>query len=287
MRLRRHYCIYFIYLCISYGCIAKRVVVDEVLAIVPHMGGDRIILASDMLMHYGTGEQKTFRDIVLEELMVVHSRDLGISIPDPAIDSMIAMIQKRSGINREQLTEMFESQGMTWQEGREMLRNRRMIEEMLSIIIRPPEPTKEEIRRYYGEHAPQLPAEYTVRLGFIPADVMSSDEVYAMVKSGVPAAVIQWDRDQSYRDNQLTAQQQFIRSMELGAMYIMDENADGYDLVQLVSKKDAAPIPFDEAQIVAMMHESIYKDLLEKFQKELLARVKIRYCKPGIEGLLE
>lgn len=260
---------------------AGRTELDEILAVLPHPTRDIIILASDLDMTFD-GTSRTFRDVVLDGLMVLKAMDIGIKASESAIDGMMASIQKRYGLNKAQLTELFEAQGLSLDEARELLKRRRMIDDLLGVVLHIDEPSRDDMQKYYDQHPDVIEASYVVRLAFIPEADMSLAEVEKMIASGKIPPSVTWDESETYRLSELTDAQKFVTTMEPGDIRLMAMVDGGYDIVQLVQIIPEQVKPLDEEIVGRSLRQELFMQALEGFQKTLLDKAKIRFCRPGL-----
>src|SRR5438045_1554265 len=204
----------FAILVCSMAC-AARTDLDEILAVLPHPGGDILILASDLQMTFD-GTTRTFREVVLDGLMELKARDIGIKTSSAMLESMMASIQKKYNLSQSQLVELFEAQGLTLEEARELLKRRRMIDDLLGGVMHVDEPSTDAIQAYYKEHPDVIEASYSVRLAFVPDTDMTLQEIEAMIKTGVVDEKILWDDNETYRASDLVEAQRFVTTMKPG-----------------------------------------------------------------------
>jgi len=260
---------------------AAPTIIDGIEVVLPHAGGDILILSSDLEMSLD-GAQRTLRDVVVDGKMVLKARDLGIAIPDSALDGMLFQMQKRYGMSPDQFAKMFEQQGYGYEEARELLRRRKMVDEVMSVLIRVEEPSKDEIEQYYTEHPEYTAASYTVRLGTLEANDRSDAQVKSLLKKKKIADEIMWGEEATYPEDELVGRQRMVLTMKIGEIQVMDHEGDVYDVVQLVAKKEAELVPFDEVSVGVQLRQERFLAAIEKLHDELIAEGRVRFCRPEL-----
>jgi hypothetical protein len=279
---------HFLSILLPFFVYAGRTELDEILAVLPHPGGDIIILASDLDMTFD-GTSRTFRDVILDGLMELKARDIGIKASASMIDTMMASIQKKYNLSKNQLIDLFEAQGLSLDEARDLLKRRRMIDDLLGVMLHVDEPSKEQIEKYYEEHPDSVEASYVIRLAFVPESDLTLREVEAITASGKAPQTIMWDPSETYHLNELTNAQKFVTTMKPGEIRLMAMIDGGYDLVQLVSITPEQIKPLDEERVGRELRQELFIQALQSLHKTLLEKAKIRFCKPGLslEDILE
>jgi hypothetical protein len=258
-----------------------RTELDEILAVLPHPAGDILILASDLQMTFD-GTTRTFREVVLDGLMELKARDIGIKTSEAMLESMMASIQKKYSLTQSQLIELFEAQGLTLEEARELLKRRKMIDDLLGGVMHVDEPSTNAIEEYYKSHPDIIEATYCVRLAFVPESDMTLQELESMIKSGSIDEKIIWDEHETYRASDLSETQRFVTTMQPNEVRIMAMVDGGYDLAQLVSINPEQIAPLDEEKISRVLRQEIFLNALREFQEKLIEKAKIRFCRSGL-----
>lgn len=257
---------------------AERIILDEILAVLPHPDGDIVMLSSDIALSIG-GEQRSFRSIIVDGLMVLEARNLKLNAPEAAIDSVIAGIQKQNHCSYAELLEQFERAGFSGSEMRDIIKQRRLVEQLMSIVVRIAEPSKEEIAAYATEHGIITPEQYEIRLGYIPQECIDAETRSALEQEGrVPDETI-WYEPERYEKDSLSPEQQAITTIPIGGILILEAQDDGYDIVQLVAHIPESRTPLEESRALYEIKEERYLKALEDFQEKLLEKGTIRFCK--------
>lgn len=259
--------------------VAGRSLLDKIIAILPHKDGDILILSSDLSLSLD-GSDRNLHDVVVEGLLVLKARDLGVIPTKAMIETMINSIQKKHNLTLEELSELFERQGLSLEEGQEQLKRRRMIEEVISILVRVEEPTKEEIEEYYKAHITYSPITYTVQLASVPKDSLTKKELATMLRTGKPHKNITWDQQEPVSEPMLSDEQKFVTAMKVGEIVLMRETDEGYELVRLFAKTPSKALPLDEVEISMALREQRGQEMMEKLQRELLNESTIRWLDP-------
>jgi hypothetical protein len=259
-----------------------RIVVDELLAVFPAPTGNILILQSDMRPSLDE-QARTFYEVACEAAMICEAARLHMTPTPDMLEAMIAGIQKRFGRTHEQLASFFLERGFTFEDGCELLKRRKMIEDLVSTMVRPAEPTKEQILDYYQSHLEYEDAQYTVRLAFISHQQVSRAQLEKMIDDGSwDQLSLEWDEAETYRERNLHPETKFVMDLKPGQIIIMHESEDGYDLVQLVSKTEKRPLPMDEITIGRTLKQEWFDHDFKVYQEKLLKGAHIYYCVPGL-----
>jgi len=273
---------YLLLLSMCSSSLGARIVVDEMLAVFPAPTGNILILRSDMRPSLDE-EPRTFYEVAAEAAMICEAARLQMAPTPEMLESMIAGIQKRFNRTHEQLAAFFLDRGFTFEDGCELLKRRKMIEDLVSTMVRPAEPTKEQIFEYYQKNLEYEDARYSIRLAFIPSQNISRSELETMLEDGSwEQSHINWDEEETYRERDLHAETKFVTDMAPGQIMVMSESEDGYDLVQLVDRVDKRPLPIDEVAIARKLKQVSFERDFKLYQEKLLKDAQIYYCVPGL-----
>lgn len=257
---------------------AEPIILDEILAVLPHPDGDIVMLSSDIQLSLG-GEQRSFRSIILDGLMVLEARNLKLTAPDAAIEAVIANIQKQNHCSYAELNEQFERAGFSGSEMREIIKQRRLVEQLMGIVVRITEPSKDEVKEYATTHTTTQEAQYTIRLGYIPHEYIDDNTRRTLTENNTVPQETVWYDAETYPASNLSSDQAFIKELTTGSIVILEEHQDGYDIVQLVNKSEASTAPLEEQRALYELKEERYLQALEEFQEKLLNTATIRFCK--------
>jgi len=266
------------------GLAAAPELVDEIVAKLPHADGDILIYASDR--RDIEGRARTLLDVILDGVMEVKARDhlKQLMLPSEVTpENIIKTLEKRYNITREQLFEIFEQQGYATEEIADLLKRRHFVDALISSSVHGEEPSKEAISAYYQKDPDYEMATYTVQLASIPTDEMTQAELDELLATGKEVRPVRWQAPETYQDADLHESQEFIRTMAVGSVQLMGEIEGSYDLVKLVNKVDRVAKPLDEALLMQrsmQLRQKLFNEELRKFQKKLLEKAKIIFCRP-------
>lgn len=261
---------------------AGKTLIDSIIAVLPHKDGDILICASDLQSPLDR-KKHTLREAIIDGLLVVEARNLGIIPTKTMVDGIIANIQKRLKITPDQLEEMFAEQGLTTEEARDMLKRRRMVEEVVNMMVRVDDPSKEEIAEYHAAHIKMSPATYVVQPGFVRSDAITKKELTSMLRTGKSHAAVEWYDAEPILDSALSEEQAFVRKMKAGEIRLLGDADGGYELVRVTEILPASEMPMDETEISLILREQKFVEGVKAYHASLLERAVIRWCDADAE----
>jgi len=262
-------------------------VVDEILAIVYHPEGNEIILRSDLQPGID-GQVKTFPEIVSEILMLQDARKFKLSVTDDELDRFLAGIQKQNGWARSELVDFFEEHGYTLEEGKDLLRNKQMVQQVVDYKIRGDKRMmvqREDALAYYEVHPFFEEATYTLAITYTPFSKYSKKTLDAALKKKQAPADVVWDEPFILKESELAQDRKFIVNEAVGDVVLKEDVEGGYELTKLVAKTEKKQIPFEDkyTEIVALMRQERFAAILKDYQDELLKNAHIKYCQSEIK----
>jgi len=255
---------------------AQRIVVDEMLAVIPAAPSNVIVLLSDT--RPGLDEhERTLEEAITEAKLIVDAIRRHMTVDNEVLEAMIASIQKRFGKTHDQLEAFFLERGFTFEDGCELLRNRKMIEDLISTMVRPPEPTRDDIMAYYQDHIVYEDARYTIRLATIERDLVPSidDIIHRNAWSELDIA---WDDEETYTEQELHTATRFVTDMQPGQIIVMGDTDDSYDLVQLVNRTERRALPINEDAIARTLKQEWFFRDMAVYQEKISQQIPVYYC---------
>lgn|GEM_PF-3093896 len=261
---------------------AKKQLVDEVIAIIYHAEGNEPVLYSDTLTSID-GQERTLQDVIIERLMVLDARKYKILVSDEELDRFIGLLLTQNKWTRSDLVMFLDERGYTLADGRELLRNKQMINQIIDYKVRSDKRmmiSRDQALEYYKGHPSKEEATFTLDIAYVPASEYKKSELEALIKAKKLPKEIAFDEPFTLKESELAADRQFIAKEKPGAVVLIEELEDGFEITRLVEKTVACEIPFDTAYsaIVSQMRQERFGQVLESYRSELLENAHIKYC---------
>lgn len=258
-------------------------IVDEILASIYHPEGNEIVLLSDLIGI--DGQERTLQDIVLERLMVLDARRYKVVVADEELDRFLANLQKQNGWTRNDFIMFLDERGYSFEEGRELLRAKQMVNQMIDHKVRTDKRmsiSREQAQSYYEASPEYEEASYTLDIAYVPTSQYNREQLEKMSKSHKLPDDIHFDEAFTLKANELPEDRRFVEHKTVGDIVLIEPVADGHELTRLVAKSKAETVPFDFQRVASRMRQERFKQVLEDYQKELLAHARIKYARPEL-----
>jgi hypothetical protein len=273
---------------LSAGALAQegRYTVDEILAVLYHPEGNGIVLLSDLTASLD-GQEKSLKDVIIERLMVLDALKYKITITEEELDRFLAQLQKQNGWTRNDLILFLDEHGYSYDDGRELLREKQMVNQIIDYKVRSDKRmmiSREDALAYYNEHPDITEATYTLDIAYVPFSQYDQKNIDTFLKSKKVPQDIVWDEPFVLKESELAEDRKFIAKEKTGTIVLVEKMEDGYELTRLVEKTEAVTIPFEDsyAKIVAQMRQEQFQHVLKDYHNELLAGAKIKFCREGL-----
>lgn len=262
--------------------------INEIVVVIYSTDGNQLILRLDIRPSLD-GMPRTLRQVVLESLMVLDALLLKIDITEDDADKFLAHLQKENGLTRQAIQDMFKELGFTYEEGREQLRRKQMIDAVLdyrvkmNIIVQ-----RADVVAYYDAHPEYTEATYTLAQAYIPEDSLSREEVDNRIESGNLDRGITWDEPFTLAEHELADDKKFITNEPVGSVVEIEEVEDGVELTRLLSKTEQQLIPLDDRyeEISMILRKEQFETKLEDYFQSLLDKAVMRFSHPEDEKLV-
>jgi len=267
--------------------LGDRFVVDQIIATIYHPEGNETIILSD-LQGSIDGQAKTLKELVIERLMVLDARRYKIMVTDEEVDRFFGQIQKQNGWTRFELLQFLDAHGYTYDDGRELLRNRLMINQVIDYKIRGDTRmviSRERAQAHYQEHPITEEATFTLAIAYVPFAKYQQEKLDSMIKKGKLPADIAWDEPFTLKQSELAQDRAFIRDEPVGKVVLAEKIDDGYELTILKNRTAEKQVPFEDcySKIVNDMRQEQFQKVLDDYQKGLLAQAHVTYWHPDMK----
>jgi parvulin-like peptidyl-prolyl isomerase len=258
-----------------------REVVNEIRAVVYHKGGASPILTSDVRPSLD-GAPRNLRDIVIEELMIVDAQRLNINVSEEDANRYLETLQKANHMPRAAMEKVMEEMGYTYQEGKEVLRRRQMVEQIIDYRIRSDKRfivQREDVVAFDNAHPAYDEACYLLSQVCVPEAVGRADGKDLSQKELDKFA---WEEPFEVKESELAEDKRFIANEKIGTIIDHDIVSDGIDLTRLVGKKPKRRVPVDERydQILNSIRMERFEGLVNEYQDSLIKNSTVRFTYP-------
>jgi parvulin-like peptidyl-prolyl isomerase len=251
-------------------------VIDEIVAQVYHPEGNEIILRSDLLTSID-GQGKTLQEAILERLVVLDAKKFKIQVTEDELDRFLAQLLKQNNWSRSDFIMFLDEQGYSYEEGRELLRQRQMMNQVLDYRVRSDKRmlvNREEAFAIYQKNPSIEEAAFTLSIAYAPFTQHSAQELDKLLAKKKTPQGLAWDEPFTLKMSELAEDRQFIADRKVGEIVLVDKLEDGYELTKLVEKTPAKKIPFDDVyyEIVSKIRQERFMEVLKDYHQELLKK---------------
>jgi parvulin-like peptidyl-prolyl isomerase len=172
---------------------------------------------------------------------------------------------------------MFKDAGYTYEEGREQLSVVNTVNSMLDYKVRSqliiPE---KQAREYYADHPVYQEDRYKLKRIHIPFDQENEAElkqkIMQKLKMGQKIVGAGASSTEFWVEGpDLAAEKNFIKEMEVGQISTPERLEDGFEMFELLEKKDRELVSFEEQynEIANVLRKPMYEQLFEDYKKSL------------------
>lgn len=263
-------------LCIAWITgISGRILEDEIVAVIYNPEGSIAITRSDTRIGLD-GQPRTLRQAILEQLMLLDAQKLKINITEDDVDRFLMQLQRQNGLTKYALEEMFRQLGFTYQEGREQLRNKQMIDTIVDYRVKSDkrmQVTPEEVEAYYQNNPLYSPMTVTLRQVFVSNEEFSASQIDAMIKDGTIAKKLKWEEPFVLEEQDIAEDKLFIKTAPLGSIVEREEDKEGIELTMLVERCEPRLIQLGDRynEVEMDLRKERFFMLLREYEDKLLA----------------
>lgn len=246
---------------------------DEILAVIYYPKGKVVITRSDIKPGLD-GSERTLKDIVIEMLMVcdkimLHGEDEG------DIERYLVQLQKQHGLGRTALENMFSQLGYSYEEGREELRRKHMIDSIIDFRVRQDKRmlvSPQEVQAEFEKNPLYSPMTFVLQQAFIPFDDMSEVQIKQAIADGTIINRVAWEDPFDITEDDLSEDKLFIKTATVGSIVEQESDDDGIEITRLIERKDKQIVPFEvrSSQIELELRKERYYKILKEYQEKLL-----------------
>lgn len=263
-------------MCVAFGLDlqAREYVLDEIIETLYHPEGTEILLRSDIETGLD-GKERSLHDLELETLTYFDAKKMkGIVISEDDIDRFLAQLQKQNNWTQRDIEEFFKEHGYTLEEGRDLIRRKQMVNQMIDYKVRSDKAmavSMDEAKVEYDKHPRTEQATYTLAIGFVPSSAYTLAQLNKAVEKNLTLECVEWDEPFTRKASDLPKDRQFITKRPIGQIVLVEPVANGFELTKLVEKTPQRQIPFDEcaSEIISQIRQERFESVLKRYEQAL------------------
>jgi hypothetical protein len=269
----------------------SRKLINEVLVIIYHEMGTVAVLASDIRPGLD-GRMRTLREVILNKLMQFDALYHKIVVTPEQADQYIENIQKENRLSKKAVEDLFREAGYTYQEAREYLRSRQMIEQVVEFRVKSDKRmivSRAEAEARYKENPPATEPLYTLAIAFVSQEQLGKKRLEEYLASINLEKDLIFDEPLELKESEIAADRQIITTKEPGEIVFIEPVEGGFEITRLVKKVPAGTIPFDDCyhEIAIQMRKERLKEVFDGYYKLLLSQATLRFTHPEDAKVLE
>lgn len=258
--------------------------IDTIQAVVFGQDGTQVIPYSDVIRPSLSGDQRSLDDLIFERLVYLDAQKFKILADDDAVDKYLTMVQKQNNLTLDELKEIFAQSGYSYEEGRDQFKMLQTVNSMLDFKIRSHVIVpRKMVEEYYQEHPEWQQGAFRLKVGFVPYIPGQEDKqkkaIAYMAKSGKKMRGIEWGSPFWINQDDVAEDKKFIFDLKPGKTSQAIDTGTGFEIYQLVEKKDRKLIPLEERyqEIANTLRRPIYEQLMQKYKDHLFDTASIVY----------
>lgn len=259
-------------------------VLDRTLAVIYHPEDIVVISASDLRPSLD-GAPKTFKQVLLEKLMVLDARELKITVTEEDVDKQLATVQKENNLTRDDVIAIFKQAGLSVTQAREDLRDQQMIQTVIEARTRSKTAVSaKEIETYYAENPIVQPGNITFCFAFVPFEhykskVTQRTAIQKGIESGDINTTAAWMDPITLNLKDVPEDKVFLKDLSSGSIVQAQETEEGVQLLKLIDKVPETVVPLKEREREIMMQFRMDRrgKAIAEYHEELLKKARIKY----------
>ncbi len=262
----------------------ERFVIDGIDSVIFAQENTIVVTKSDVNRLDLQGTQRSRKEVIQEKLMFEDAKKYKIIPDENAINRYIATVQREHNLTIDQVKDMFNAAGYTYEEGRQQLGVTFAVNQVMDFKIRSRliVPQK-DINAYYENNPVYQDASYVLCRCVIPfnENVKKEDQkkqIINQMKSGVLVGV-QWSDSFTIDEQEIAEDKRFITKMKVGRASAPKQVINGFEIFKLLEKKDRRLLTLQERyeQIADSLRRPRYEALLAEYKKELFEKSAVLY----------
>ncbi|RTL06072.1 hypothetical protein EKK58_06360 [Candidatus Dependentiae bacterium] len=270
--------VFLLLMLISNSFFANVFIDDRILSLIYDEEEPILITKKDLEKPNILGRPHTLESLKLNGLICADARKLKVLIPEDAIERMVEQILKQNNLSLEQFLELLKAEGHTLDTYREALKEMQLINSMLDFrVYSRATVSYEAIVTYYNNHPVIKEEMYQLQTCFVPFEhTMSRNKQKEHITKQLKENALPLTDPFWIKSSDIDPAKSFIKSMKINKPVIQEEQ-NGFRIYVTVAEQKAMPVPLVERyeEIVKILKEPLEKELLQKYQEELLKNAVI------------
>lgn len=266
-------------------------VADKTLAIIYNQGESTVVLKSHLRPGL-EGLPRTLKDVIFEKLMIFDAQNLKIAITEADVDRHLLQVQKQFKLSLDETIKLFKQMGYTYEEGRDQLKTKLMIENIIEyrvkskIIL-----DKKIVQQYYDEHPKYQEATSEVCQAFYrfgeSSPALTTIKIENAIHEGTIDNFVKWGTPFFLKENEIASEKEFIKKLNPGEVSIINKTEEGIFLIKLVSKTPRYLISLQEreTEIMNIIGQELFAKKFEEYRKKLLEEARIKFTDPEAKNI--
>lgn len=244
-----------------------------------------IITLSDVQRPSLDGHQRSLEDLVLERAMYQDAARYKMLPTEDAVIKRLQAVQRDNKLSKDDLERIFRTSGYTYEEGKELFAIMTAVGTVLDfkIMSRLIVPEK-DIITYYQEHPVMQDATFQLERALVICppgwtNDKFKDELKLLIESGKSCLEIDWSNSFWVNKGDLAADKQFITTMDIDSIAIVQETAAGVELLKLLNRRDEHLMSLEDRyhEIADLLKRPKYEEMFKAYKDELLDYAAILY----------
>lgn len=258
---------------------------DTIQAVIYFEDDTFVITKSDLDRPGIDGVYRSLDDRIMEALLYAEAKKYKMLPTKEAVEKHLQAVQQEHNLTKEELYNIFRTAGYTPEEGKEQFSHLSAISSLIDFRIRSrliiPE---RDIVAYYEENPVWEEPTYQLQRAFVQVPKRKDSkkfkrELEQFVKTGMGSIRIRWDEPFWLKQDDIAEAWNFIKSMKVDEVRIVQETPDGFELVKLTVKRERRQKPLEERyrEIADILRRPKYEELLTEYKNGLLDAASVVY----------
>lgn len=228
------------------------------------------------------GKTRTQEEVIVDNLLF--DKAVNVYHMTPArreAENHIEGLKNQYGLTHKDIEELFNKEGMTYEEGLEQLMIFYTIRGFIyHIITSKVLITQEEIQKYYKEHPEYIPASVKIEKIFVDKEKVTQEMIDDLKKYKIGEDSIVWSTSYWIAIDELIDSKKCLGDLKPGDIEVFDAG-NSYEIVRIVKKQERRLKSLEEASkgIMEKLQYQKYELQLKEYKENLLKEYDIVYMK--------
>ena len=270
---------------------SEKKLINEILVIIYHEMGTVAVLASDVRPGLD-GRMQTLREVILSKLMQFDAMYHKIVVTPEQAEQYIENIQKQNRLSKKAVEDLFREAGYSYNEAREYLRSRQMIEQVVEFRVKSDKRmivSRMDAEERYKKNPPTTETLYALAIAFIPQEQLGKKTLEEYLKNADAEKNLMFDEPFELKESEIAPDRQIILTKQAGDIVFTEPVEGGFEVTRLLKKISAGAVPFDDCyhEIATKMRQERLKEVFDEYYNLLLSQATLRFTHPEDVKVLE